>query len=338
MSTGSQGVTFSVPYEIAVVRPLRQTTPDERAAALRAAHFNTELIPQELIYLDLSTDSGVSSLRTGQLAALTAANSVEPGMGMAAEGSRSFALLAQQVKQHFGFPFVVPTTQGRSAERIWIKANVKANTIVAGNMLFPSTRAHIEMNGAKIVDVIGEVAHDLSSTEPFKGNLDVKKLAAVFQEHGSEKVSCIYVELSVNSCGGQPVSLANLRAVKALAEKHKTPVFLDGCRILENSYCIQEREAEQQSRSLREIVGATCALADGCTLSALKDFLVSTGGMILTRDRASYQRAMMQSFLDGIQPSGSAMELMAAAMRDIFARDSHVASPVQQVENLCDKF
>src|SRR5258706_15990370 len=105
MSNRSQGVTFSVPYEIAVVRPLRQTTPDERAAALRAAHFNTELIPQELIYLDLSTDSGVSSLSTGQLAALTAANSVEPGMGMAVGGRASFGLLAKQVKHDFGFSF-----------------------------------------------------------------------------------------------------------------------------------------------------------------------------------------------------------------------------------------
>jgi tyrosine phenol-lyase len=133
------------------------------------------------------------------------------------------------------------------------------------------------------------------------------------------------------------VSLANLRAVNALAEKHKKPVFLDGCRILENSFCIQEREPEQHSRSLREIVEATCALADGCTLSALKDFLVSGGGMILTRDRASYQKAMMQSFLDGVQPSGGAMELMAAAMEDIFASDSHVTSRVQQVKYLWDK-
>jgi len=337
MSTGSQGMTFSVPYEIAVVRPLRQTTPDERAVALRAAHFNTELIPQELIYLDLSTDSGVSSLSTRQLAAMTAPNSVEPGMGLAVEGSRAFGLLAKQVKQYFSFPFVVPTTQGRSAERIWIKANVKPNTIVAGNMLFPSTRAHIEMNGAKIVDVIGDVAHDLTSTDPFKGNLDVEKLAAVFQEHGAEKVSCIYVELSVNTCGGQPVSLANLRAVKALSEKHRTPVFLDGCRILENSYFIKEREPEQQSRSLREIVEATYQLADGGTLSALKDFLVSSGGMILMRDRASYQKAMMQSFLDGVQPSGSAMEMMAAGMGDIFASEAYVASRVQQVKYLWDK-
>jgi tryptophanase len=143
--------------------------------------------------------------------------------------------------------------------------------------------------------------------------------------------------VSVNSCGGQPVSLANLRAVKALAAAHGTPVFLDGCRILENSFFIKEREPDQQSRSLRDIVAETCALADGCTLSALKDFLVPSGGMILTRDQASYQKAMMQSFLDGVQPSGSAMEIMAGAMGDIFASDSYIASRVQQVNYLWDK-
>src|SRR5215510_14941401 len=168
MASTSSGVTFSVPYEIAVVRPLRQTTFEERKEALRAAYYNTELLPQDLIYIDLSTDSGVSSLSTHQLTALTAENFVEPHMGLAVEGSRSFALLAEQAQKIFGFPYVVATTQGRSAERIWTKIHVKPGTVVAGNMLFPSTRTHVEMNGAKIVDVIGEGAHDFQSNDPFK--------------------------------------------------------------------------------------------------------------------------------------------------------------------------
>jgi tyrosine phenol-lyase len=185
------GVKFSVPYEIAAVRPLRQTTLDERQEALRAAHSNTELIPQDLIYLDLSTDSGVSSLSTTQLSALAGAKFVESGMGLAAEGSRSFGLLAEQVQRIFGFPYLVPTTQGRSAERLWTKINVKPGGVVAGNMLFPSTRVHIEMNGAKIIDVIGDSAHDLTSEDHFKGNLDLEKLSAAIREHGADKISCI---------------------------------------------------------------------------------------------------------------------------------------------------
>jgi tyrosine phenol-lyase len=201
-------------------------------------------------------------------------------------------------------------------------------------MLFPSTRIHIEMNGAKIIDVIGDAAHDLTSEEPFKGNIDLKKLETVLHEQGAEKLSCVYIELSVNSCGGHPVSLANLREVKALAGAEKVPLFLDACRILENSYLIQEREAGYQGRTIREIALETCALADACTMSALKDFLVSSGGLILTRDRGMQQRASMQCFLDGVQPTGSVMSMMATALAEIFSADAYVRSRVEQVKGL----
>lgn len=334
MNDSSRDAIFSVPYEIAVARPLRQTSRAERAAALSAVHYNTELLPQELIYIDLSTDSGVSSLSTGQLALSAAANSIEPGMGLAAEGSRSFAALGEQIQSNFGFAFFVPTTQGRAAERIWSKLHVKPGSLVAGNMLFPSTRVHIEMNGAKIVDVIGDAAHDLTANLPFKGDIDIDKLRAIIAEQGAEKLSCIYVELSVNSCGGHPVSLANLREVKAIASAHKIPLFLDACRILENSFLVKEREAGYHSHSIRAIVREICALADGCTLSALKDFLVPSGGLILTRDKASQQKALMQSFLDGVQPSGGAMAMLATALEEIFAADGYLTSRVEQVNYL----
>ena len=334
MKSTTPGLTFSVPYEIAVARPLRQTTADERAEALRAAHYNTELIPQDLIYVDLCTDSGVSAPSTDQLAALAGARFVEPGMGLAPEGSRAFALLAEQMRGVFRFPHFVPTTQGRAAERIWAKINIKPNTVVAGNMLFPSTRIHIEMSGAKVIDVIGDAAHDLVSSEPFKGNLDLDKLEATIREHGAEKVSCIYVELSVNACGGHPVSLANLKDVKAIATAHKIPLFLDACRILENSYLIKEREAGYRDRTIRDLVQETCALADACTMSALKDFLVPSGGIILTRDKGSHQKALMQSFLDGAQLCGGAMEQLATALREILATDAYVKSRVEQVHYL----
>jgi tyrosine phenol-lyase len=323
-----------VPYEIAVVRPLRQTASAEREAALRAAHFNTELIPQNQIYIDLSTDSGVSSLSSQQLAAGAMAAHVEPGMGMAGEGSRSFGLLAERARRCFGFPHLVATTQGRAAERIWTKIHVKPNTFVAGNMLFPSTRIHIEMNGAQIIDVIGDAAHDLTSDEPFKGNIDISKLEAAIVEKGAEQISCIYVELSVNGCGGHPVSLANLREVKKIAAARKIPLFLDACRILENSFLIQDREPGYGARTIAEIVREICDLADGCTLSALKDFLVSSGGLILTRDKAGYQKAVMQGFLDGAQLPGGPMEQLAIALDDIFAADAYLKGRVEQVRQL----
>jgi tryptophanase len=253
---------------------------------------------------------------------------------LAAEGSRAFMLLAEQIQSNFGFAFFVPTTQGRSAERIWSKLNVKPGSLVAGNMLFPSTRIHLEMNGAKIVDVIGDAAHDLTSDVSFKGDIDIEKLRALIAEHGADKLSCIYVELSVNSCGGHPVSLANLREVRALASANRIPLFLDACRILENSFLIREREAGYHNHSIRSIVQEICALADGCTLSALKDFLVPSGGLILTRDKASQQKAFMQSFLDGVQPSGNVMALLATVLQEIFAADGYVISRVLQVDYL----
>jgi tyrosine phenol-lyase len=334
MGASSLGVTFSVPYEIAAVRPLRQTTLSERLDVLRAAHFNTELIPQDMIYVDLSTDSGVSSLSTHQLAALNSAKFVEPGMGLATEGSRAFARLAAEAERIFGFPFLVPTTQGRTAERIWTKINVRQGSFVCGNMLFPSTRTHIEMNGATLIDVVCDDAHDLKLQDCFKGNVDLNKLRAVVAEHGAEKISCVYVELALNACGGHPVSLANLKEVRAITAAHKIPLFLDGCRILENSFLIKEREPGHQQRTILEVVRETCALADGVTMSALKDFLVSSGGLILTRDQAGYRKASMQCFLDGAQLPANAMELVAAALEDIFAAESYVAQRVGQVDYL----
>ena len=337
MAGESNGASFSVPYELAVVRPLKQTTELERHTALLNAHYNTELIPQELIYIDLSTDSGVSARSTAQLAVMSAAQVVEPGMGLASEGSHAYNRLAAEIQRYFGFDYFVPTTQGRSAERIWLKANVKPGTIVAGNMLFPSTRSHIEMLGAQIADVINDDAHDFFCDEPFKGNIDIRKLEALVREKGAEQISCIYVELSVNSCGGHPVSLANLRAIREIASVHKIPLYLDACRILENSFLVKEREAGHRQRTLAEIVRETCALADGATMSALKDLLVGTGGFVFTRDRVSLQKAVMQCFLDGVQLPAGDMESIAVALPEIFSSEAHGKQRVEQVNYLWQK-
>src|SRR5215475_10513700 len=327
MKDNSAGVLFSIPYEIAVVRPLRQTTLRERENALKAAHYNTELVPQEMVYVDLKTDSGVSSLSTAQLSKLTGVGPLESGMEMAAEGNRAFVSLSEKCQKIFGFPYVVPVVQGRAAERIWAKLHIKEGAVVAGNMLFPSTRFHIESNGGKVVDVIAESAHDLYSPQLFKGDVDLEKLAAVFEEHGV-KVACIYVELCVNSCGSHPVSLGNLKRIRDIASAHKVPLFLDACRILENSYLIKQREPGYQDRSIQEIVHETCSSADGLTMSALKDLLVPAGGFIAMRDEGSYQKASVQNFLGGSQPPSTVMETMSAALQEIFVNDSYLRSRV----------
>ncbi len=334
MKDGVKQMGFSVPYDIAVARTLRQTTRQEREAALKQACYNTELIPQEMVYVDLKTDSGISSVSTSQVAALIGGGSPEAAVEMAPEGHTGFTTLSRRFQEIFGFPFVLPCTQGRAAERIWAKLHVREGTVVPGNMLFPSTRFHIEANRAKVVDVISEKAYDLFSDEPFKGDLDLEKLESVVKERGPEKVSCIYVELCVNSCGGHPVSLANLREVRSFAQAHKIPLFLDACRILENSYFIQQREPGYQNRSIQEIARETCSLADGCTMSALKDLLVPIGGFIGTRDEKSYQKAYFQQFLDGGQPPGSALASLALSLGEIFSSATYVRSRVEQVNHL----
>ena len=333
MKASPSEFVFSVPYEMAAVRPLRQTTRQERQAALRGACFNTELIPQELIYIDLKTDSGVSALSTRQLAKLVGAGFLESGIEMAAEGSAAFRTLKEKFGEFFGFPYMVPVAQGRAAERLWSKLHVKSGSVVPGNMLFPSTRYHVESNGGMVLDVINDGAHDLASSAPFKGDIDVVKLAAAFKQHEG-RIPCVYIELCVNSCGGHPVSLSNLREVKAAASAANVPVFLDASRILENSCLIKQREPRYKNYPVAEIVRETCALADGCTMSALKDFSSATGGFIGTRDEAAYQKAYVQSFLDGVQPAGDVMAALGVAFGELFAGDAYAASRVEQVHYL----
>ncbi len=326
--------SFSIPYEIAAVRPLKRTTRSEREEALKRAHYNTELISQNMIYVDLKTDSGVSSFGIPQLSAMLGADRLESGMEMAPEANMSFAALSEQFQAIFGFPFVVPCSLGRAAERIWIKIHVREGSVVAGNMLFPSTRFHIESSGAKVADASSEKAHDLFSDDPFKGNIDLGKLEKTIEEHGREKIACVYVELCVNSCGGHPVSMANLKELKSFLQPRQIPLFLDASRILENSRLIQEREDGYRERALADIVRETCSYADGCTLSALKDFSVREGGFIGIRDGKNFQRAYFQSFFDGAQPSSPALDSLAAVLREIFRTDQYATERVEQVRYL----
>jgi tyrosine phenol-lyase len=328
---------FSLPYDMAVVRPLRQTTRAEREAALREAAYNTELLRQDMIYVDLKTDSGLSAWSVTHAASLLGGETLEAGVELAVEGSAAFGALSRRFSEYFGFPFVVPCTQGRAAERLWARLHVREGSVVPGNMLFPSTRYHIESNGGKVIDVIRQSAYDPYAEDAFKGNLDLDKLRAVFEEHGKEKIPCVYVELCVNACGGHPVSLENLKQLRSFLQPLGVPLFLDASRIVENSYLVQTREAAYHERSIAEIMRETCSYADACTLSAQKDFLVRDGGFIGTRDEKSYQRAYFQTFLDGAQPSVPTLERLALSLHEVCRSDAYVASRGEQVRYLFAK-
>ncbi len=333
MTNKRQGF-FSLPYEIAAVRPLRETTQQEREAALKGAGFNTELLPQEMVYIDLKTDSGVSAVSTGLVTETMACGALEAGPEMAPEANAALTSLTTEFQRFFGFPYVVAVSQGRAAERIWMKLNIRPGSIVLGNMLFPSTRFHIESNGARLVQVISDNAYDVISDDPFKGNLDLDKLGSVIEQQGPQNIACVYVELCVNSCGGQPVSIENLRQVQSVLKPKGIPLFLDACRILENSFLVKRWEKGFENRSMGAIVRETCSYADGCTLSALKDFLVREGGFIGTRDEKNFQRAYFQSFIDGAQPSSTALAALSSALKEVFGNDHHAAARVEQVHHL----
>ena len=328
--TREQRSFFSLPYEIAAVRPLRETTQKERQVALEDAAFNTELLPQEVVYIDLKTDSGVSAVSTDWVAA----GMLEAGPEMAPEANAALTSLIAEFQRIFGFPYGVAVTQGRAAERIWMKLNIRPGSIVLGNMLFPSTRFHIESNGARLVQVISPKAYDLTSDDPFKGNFDVDQLQAVITQEGPQNISCVYAELCVNSCGGQPVSIENLRQVQSVLKPKGIPLFLDACRILENSYLVQRREKGFEDFSIGAITRETCSYVDGSTLSALKDFRVREGGFIGARDERNFQRAYFQSFIDGAQPSSAALAALGAALKEVFNNDRHAAARVEQVHYL----
>jgi tyrosine phenol-lyase len=331
MKADFEGIAFSTPYEIAAVRPLRETSLKEREETLKKAHYNTELVPQDMVYVDLKSDSGVSSLITSQISAMMGVGPLEGAPELARETHQDLDSLSRRFRDLFGYPFVVPCTQGRAAEKIWTKLNVREGTVVPGNMLFPSTRFHIDSNGGKFVDVISEQAYDLFSNDPFKGNVDVAKLKAVIKENGPQKVSCVYVELCVNSCGGHPVSVGNLKEVKALLQRHQIPLFLDASRILENSCLVQQREEGYRDRPVGEIVREICSYSDACTLSAMKDFLVRQGGFIATRDEKSFQGANIQAFLEGAQLSGPALAGLGVSLHELSRSDQYATNRVEQV-------
>ncbi|NIO08353.1 MAG: tryptophanase [Deltaproteobacteria bacterium] len=276
----------------------------------------------------------MSAPLTVQGTAMLETGAVEGLPELARESHGAFNSLAGVFQEVFGFPHMVPCTEGRAAERIWTKIHVTTGSMVPGNMLFPSTRYHIESNGGKVVDVISEQAYNLYSDDPFKGNVDMAKLEAAVRDAGPQNVPCVYVELCVNSCGGHPVFLKNLREVKTFLQRQGIPLFLDASRILENSYLIQQREEGYRNRSIHDIVRETCFVADGCTLSAMKDFLVRQGGFIGTRDDKSYQRAYILGFLDGTQLSSPQLAALEVTLRELTRLDRYTASRVEQVTGL----
>ena len=276
--------SWAEPYKIKMVEPIRMTTRAEREQAIAEAGYNTFLLKSEDVYIDLLTDSGTSAMSDRQWA----------GMMLGDEsyaGSRNFYHLEAAVREIYGYKHLVPTHQGRGAEHILSQITTKPCDVVPGNMYFTTTRLHQELAGGAFVDVIIDEAHDPASEHPFNGNVDIDKLRRVIDEHGPEKIPYVCIATAVNMAGGQPISLANLKAVRALCDTHGVRIIHDATRVAENAYFIKEREPGYGDKSIAEIVREICDLTDGCTMSAKKYALVNIGGFLALNDEELFYAA-----------------------------------------------
>ncbi len=326
--------TIIEPFRIKVVEPLRMTTREERERILRAAHFNVFHIHARDVLIDLLTDSG-----TGAMSSLQWAGIMQGDESYA--GAESFYRFEQRIQELTGFEHVLPTHQGRAAERILFELVGGSGKVIPNNNHFDTTRANIEHSGTEAVDLVVDEAKHLRVRHPFKGNIDVGKLEELIKRVGVERIPLCMVTVTDNSGGGQPVSLENLRAVRAICDRFGIPMFLDACRFAENAYFIKLREPGQSERSVREIVREMFDLADGATISAKKDGLVNIGGVLLLRDDDLAQRAgalliLTEGFVTYGGLAGRDLEAMAQGFEEVVHED-YLAYRIRSTEYLGEK-
>ena len=321
---------FAESWRIKMVEPIRKSTREEREAWLKAAHYNVFQLRADQVYIDCLTDSGTGAMSSNQWAAMMLGDE-------SYAGASSFFHLKESINRITGFEYVIPTHQGRAAENVLFSHLVKEGSVVPGNSHFDTTKGHIESRKATALDCTIDEAKDTQLELPFKGNVDPAKLEKALAEH-HEHVPFIIVTVTNNTAGGQPVSMQNLREVRAIADKYGKRVVLDSARFAENAYFIKTREEGYADKSIKEIVLEMFSLADGMTMSAKKDGIVNMGGFIATRHEDWYEGAKrfcipFEGYLTYGGMNGRDMEALAVGLDENTEFDN-LDTRIRQVQYL----
>lgn len=319
------------PYKFKMVEPLRETTREERERLIAEAGYNVFNLRAEDVYIDLLTDSGTSAMSQFQWAALLLGDE-------SYAGSRSFFRLKETVTSITGYPYVLPSHQGRGAENILTEILVQPGTFVPGNMHFDTTRAHIELKGAAPLDLVIREGLNPQADHPFKANIDLDRLAEVLKQHGSQRVPFVLVTATCNNNGGQPVSIDNIRSVAELCRRHEVPLFFDAARFAENCYFIKTREPGYADKEILNIAQEMFGYGDGCVMSSKKDGLVNIGGFMAFKDQSLYQQAcrlavVYEGFPTYGGMAGRDMEALSVGLQEVLDL-SYLRFRIEQVAYL----
>lgn len=325
---------YAEPYKIKMIETLKKSTRQERELWLKNAKYNLFNLRSDQVYIDLLTDSGTGAMSDKQWAALMLGDE-------SYAGSLSYYKLKETIKDITGFEYFLPTHQGRAAENVLFSVMVKEGQLVPGNSHFDTTKGHIEFRKAIAVDCTVDEAFDLHSEYPFKGNIDIDKLEDVLKNNPRDKVAMIIVTVTCNTSGGQPVSMQNMKDVRAVADKYGVPVIYDSARYAENAYFIKQYESGYNDKTIPEIVKEMFSYADGMTMSSKKDGIVNIGGFIAMNDKELFRQAsvyniMFEGFVTYGGMAGRDMSALAQGLRES-SDYNYLESRIEQVRYLGNK-